>query len=224
MQLNFATLAEHFQRPSGQIVLTDQLIIAAAQLERYQAALKRMQELSGEELERTRAERARRIRADHLNDALSLRNEDLTGQVDDLLLACEAIINATDDGLPLDDAIRQVRKAWDLYGPSDTAMGEELDKPKAEPAALPSSSDSDTPWPKRSADDAAAIALIRTEFGATGFNGTGSYCMWLEEELLAKRREADALVTAVEVCGPHIACEVLAKAGELMAPKAASNG
>ncbi len=223
MQLNFATLAEHFQRPSGQVILADPLIVAVAHIDKLNASLKRMQEESGQQLERTRAERARRIRADHLNDALSLRNEDLTEQVDALLLACESIIDATDDGLPLDDAIRQVREACDLYGPSDTSMGEELDKPKAEPAAFPLPAD-DAPWPKRSADDAAAIALIRTDFGNTGHHGTGSYCMWLEEQLLAKSREVDALVIAAEVCGPHIACEILAKAGELMAPKAASNG
>lgn len=154
--------------------------------------------------------------------ALSLRNEDLAGQVDDLLLAFEAVIAAVDDGLPLDDAIVKVRKMWDLYGPSDTSLGEGAAEPAAPAPAevIPP----DEPWPTRTVADAAAIKLFRDQFSQSGYHGVGSMCMWLEEQLLAKSREVDALVEAVETCGPHIAAEILAKAGEVVAPKEAFNG
>ncbi len=227
MQVKDATAVAGIQLPPGQIVLTDPLIVAVAQIDKLNASLKRMQEESGQQLERTMAERARRIKADHLNDALSLRNDDLCGQVDELLLACEAVIDATDDGLPLDDAIAKVRATWLNYGPSDTSVGEGSEPKLKVLISLPAdqiAEDVPQGWPKRPAEDTAAICAIRREFGRTGYRGLGSYCMWLEEQLLDKSREVDALVEAVEVCGPHIAAEILAKAGELKAPKAASNG
>lgn len=219
MHVHNATPAPQIQPATPDLLVSNPLIAACVEIDALRAQLTRMQVASGEQLERTRAERARRLRADRLNDALSLRNDDLAGQVDELLLAIEAIQDADESGLPLDDAIRQARKVWELYGPSDTL----LDGPDAAaPAAL---LEPDSPWPQRSPVDAGAIkTLIRDRFHSSGYHGTGAYCMWLEEELLGNLREVDALVAAVEACGPHIAAEILAKAGEVVAPKAASNG
>ncbi len=207
------------QLAPGQIVLTDPLIVAVAQIEKLNASLKRMQEESGQQLERTRAERTLRLRTDHLNAALSLRNDDLCDQVDKLLLACEAIIDAADEGLPLDDAIAKVRATWLNYGPSDTAIGEGREETAAETTSGP-----DPAWPRRSPVDAAAIQAIRGEFQATGYSDVGSQLMWMEERFLEKSREVDALVAAIEACGPDTAAWTLVRADELKAPKAASNG
>lgn len=82
----------------------------------------------------------------------------------------------------------------------------------------------DPAWPARTPAAAEAIKLYRDQFQTTGYHGTGSYCMWLEEQLLAKNLELDSLTEAIEACSPHLSVEIRAWAGELLAPRAASHG
>jgi hypothetical protein len=55
-----------------------------------------------------------------------------------------------------------------------------------------------------------AIAAIRRQFTEEHLGaGTGEYCMWLEDQLLAERQRHQALVESVEELGPNLAAGVL---------------